>query len=256
MKQNAFKAELKRGAQQVGIWVSNIDPLNAEVIAGAGYDWAVLDMEHSPNNMANLGRQLQAFAGTHTTPLARPIWNDRQQVKQIMDLGTPGLLFPMVETRAEAQKAVAATRYPPRGNRGVAGLVRATNFGRNSSYRAEVEAQTCILLQLESRSALAQAEAIADVEGLDGIFFGPADISADLGQGGDPTAPKVWATIMPVAERLMKRGLPVGTLTLDPDHAKELFAAGFSFVACGMDLAILARGADALLANLRNALKH
>lgn len=257
MKTNEFKAALKRGERQIGLWVSHIDPLNAEVIAGAGYDWALLDMEHAPNTMANLGAQLQAFAGSPTTPLARPIWNDRLPVKQMMDLGVPGIMFPMVENRQEAQDAVAATRYPAGqgagGVRGAAGITRATNFGRDKAYKAQVEAETCILLQIESRNSLDQAWEIASVEGVDGIFFGPADISADIGHGGNPAAPEVWQAIMPVAQALMEQGVPVGTLTLNPVQAKELFAAGFSFVACGMDLHLLAQGADNLLADMRGA---
>lgn len=254
MKQNAFKAALRRGDKQVGIWVSNPDALNAEVVAGAGYDWALCDMEHAPNSYGQVGRQLQAFAGSVTTPLVRPIWNDPLHVKQLMDLGSTGILFPMVQSVQEAEAAVAATRYPTKGIRGAAGITRATNFGRDKAYKAQVEDETCILIQLESQSALEQAEEIAAVEGVDGIFFGPADISADMGHGGNPAAPEVWAAVMPVAEKLMAKGMPVGTLTLNPEQAKELFAAGFSFVACGMDLALLARGADALLADVRGSL--
>ena len=215
MNINKFKAALQQGAPQIGLWVSNPDPLNAEIIAGAGYDWALLDMEHAPNSYANVGRQLQAFAATpttaQTTALVRPIWNDPRPVKQLMDLGAPGLLFPMVQSVAEAQAAVAATRYPPAGIRGAAGVMRATNFGRDKTYRAEVESQTCLIMQIESKAALDQAEAIAAVEGVDGLFFGPADLSADLGLGGDPTLPAVWEAIMPVAERLIAQRIPVGT---------------------------------------------
>lgn len=251
MKQNQFKAALKRGDTQVGMWVSNPDAMNAEVVAGAGYDWALCDMEHAPNSYADVGRQLQAFAGSPTTPLVRPIWNDPLHVKQLMDMGAPGLLFPMVQSVAEAELAVASTRYPTRGIRGAAGITRATNYGRDKTYKADVERETCILIQLESLSALAQGEDIAAVDGVDGIFFGPADISADMGHGGNPAVPEVWAAIMPVAEKLMARGVPVGTLTLNPDQAKDLFAAGFTFVACGLDLAVLARGLDGLLADVR-----
>ena len=254
MKTNQFKAALKAGEKQVGLWVSNPDRVNAEIIAGGDYDWALLDMEHAPNSFAAVGGQLQAFAASRTTPLVRPIWNDSLQVKQLMDLGTPGILFPMVQSVEEARAAVAATRYPTAGIRGVAGVTRATNYGRDKSYRAEVEAETCIILQIESTAALDAAQDIAAVEGVDGIFFGPADISADLGHGGDPTVAQVWDAILPVAEKLIIGGMPVGTLTLNPYHAKELFRDGFQFVACGMDTAILARGADALLADVRGAI--
>ena len=197
---------------------------------------------------------MQAFAASRTTPIVRPIWNDSLHVKQLMDLGTPGILFPMVQNVGEAKAAVAATRYPTAGIRGAAGVTRATNFGRDKTYKAEVEAETAILLQIESGTALDVALDIAAVDGVDGIFFGPADISADLGFGGDPAKAEVWEAIMPVAEKLIAGGMPVGTLTLNPYHAKELFRDGFQFVACGMDTAILARGADALLADMRAAM--
>ncbi len=255
MRTNEFKAALKQGKKQIGIWVSNPDALNAEIVAGAGFDWALCDMEHAPNSYAEVSRQLQAFVGSRTTPLVRPIWNDPLHVKQLMDLGSPGVLFPMVQTVEEAQAAVAATRYPPKGIRGAAGIVRATNFGRDTGYKAEVEAETCILIQLESQSALSLAEDIAAVDGVDGIFFGPADISADMGHGGNPAVPAVWEAIMPVAKALMAKGVPVGTLTLNPKQAKELMAQGFSFVACGMDNALLARAADALLADMQASLQ-
>ena len=254
MKPNLFKAALKAGQKQVGLWLSNTDRVNAEIIAGSDYDWALLDMEHAPNSYGHVGAQLQAFAASRTTPIVRPIWNHSLPVKQLMDLGSPGLLFPMVQNAEEAQAAVAATQYPLKGIRGVAGVTRATNYGRDKAYRQEVEAETCLLLQIESKAALLLAEDIAAVDGIDGIFFGPADISADLGHGGDPTKPEVWDAIMPVAERLIAAGTSVGTLTLNPYHAKELFMNDFSFVACGMDTALLAQGADALLADVRGAL--
>lgn len=254
MKQNQFKAALKRGEKQVGIWISNPDAVSTEVIAGAGYDWALCDMEHAPNSYADVGHQLRAFGGATTTPIVRPIWNDSLHVKQLMDLGAPGILFPMVQNVEEAEAAVAATRYPPKGIRGAAGIVRAAGFGRDKDYKAQVEGQTCILIQLESQSALTQAEQIADIDGVDGIFFGPADISADMGHGGNPAAPEVWEAVMPVAEKLMSKGMPVGTLTLNPEQAKDLLKAGFSFVACGMDIALMAKAADALLADVRSSL--
>ncbi|MGB0785045.1 MAG: HpcH/HpaI aldolase family protein [Alphaproteobacteria bacterium] len=251
MKINQFKRAIKAGQKQVGLWVSNPDPLNTEIVAGAGYDWAVCDMEHAPNSYAQVGRQLQAFAGSETTPLVRPIWNDPLEVKQLMDLGAPGIIFPMVQSVNEAEAAVASTQYPPKGIRGSAGVVRASNYGRDSDYKKSVEAETAIILQIESASALQQAQEISDVEGVDGIFFGPADISADMGYGGDPSEAEVWQAVMPIAKALIARGVPVGTLTLNPQQAKLLLAEGFTFVACGLDTALLAQSADALLANIK-----
>lgn len=248
---NAFLSGLRAGQRQVGLWVSLSHAYAAEAVAPAGYDWALLDMEHSPNELHSLLGQLQAFERSGTTAIVRPDWNDPVTVKRLLDLGAPGLLFPMVQTPAEAEAAVAACRYPPRGKRGVAGTTRANRFGRVSDYYTEVENQTAILIQLETRSAVANAAAFAEVEGVDGVFFGPADIAADIGRLGAPMHPEVWDLIRPAARALIDRGMPVGTLVSEADFAAELLNDGFSFVACGSDAGLLARGADALLASVR-----
>ena len=252
LPENSFLKALRGGQQQVGLWVSLSSPYAAEAIAPAGYDWALLDMEHSPNELHTLLGQLQAFAASGTTAIVRPDWNDPVKVKRLLDLGVPGLLFPMVETPEEARAAVAACRYPPRGKRGVAGTTRANAFGRIEDYYTRVEEETAILIQLETRQAVENAGAFADVEGVDGIFFGPADIGADIGLLGQPMAPQVWDLIRPAARRLIDRGMPVGTLVSDADFAAELLSEGFTFVACGSDAGLLAKGADRLLAAVRD----
>ncbi len=254
VRENAFLKAIRAGQQQVGLWVSLSSPYAAEAVAPAGYDWALLDMEHSPNELAPLLGQLQAFEATTTTPIVRPDWNDTVKVKRLLDLGVPGLLFPMVESIDEAKSAVAACRYPPRGNRGVAGTTRANRFGRVTDYFEEVENQTAILVQVETRQAVENVLAYAEVEGIDGIFFGPADIGADMGILGKPMDPEIWAFIRPAARKLMDRGMPVGTLVSDPGFAAELLNDGFSFVACGSDAGLLAKGADTLLATVKNKL--
>ncbi len=251
---NRFLQAIRAGKQQIGLWVSLSDAYAAEAVAPAGYDWALLDMEHSPNDLTSLLGQLQVFAASDTTALVRPDWNDSVKVKRLLDLGAPGLLFPMVQTVEEAQAAVAACRYPPRGIRGVAGTIRANKFGRIKDYYTEVENQTAILIQLESTQAVANATAFAEVEGVDGVFFGPADIGADMGIVGQPMHPDIWAVIRPAARKLMDRGMPVGTLVSDPAFAAELLNDGFSFVACGSDSGLLAKGADTLLSTVRGKL--
>ena len=161
-----------------------------------------------------------------------------------------GLLFPMIQTVEEAKKAVASTVYPPKGIRGVAGSTRANKFGRVTDYLERVEQETAVIVQLETVLAVESADAIADVEGITGDFFGPADIAADLGIVGQPLDDRIWALIMPAAKRLIAKGIPVGTLVLDPEFAAKLLNEGFTFVACGADTSILAKGADNLFSCL------
>lgn len=253
-KPNLFTRALSDGTPQLGLWASLAHPYAAEVIAGAGFDWALVDMEHSPGTLDTVLGQLQAFAATNTTAIVRPDWNDAVLVKRLLDMGAPGLLFPMIQTVEEAKAAVAATRYPPRGIRGVAGTTRANDFGRDKDYYAQIENETAVLVQIESQSALAIAEDIAAVDGVTGVFFGPADIGADMGHVGQPMHPDVWAAVRPVAQKLIDKGVPVGTLVSDTAFAAELVRAGFTFVACGSDAGLLARGADTVLATVKAAI--
>lgn len=255
MPPNPFMRALAHKQKQLGIWTSLNSPFAAEVTAPAGFDWALVDMEHSINDYFSVLGQLQAFAASSTTAIVRPEWNDPVAVKRLLDMGVPGLLFPMIQTVEEAEKAVAATRYPPHGMRGFSGGTRANKFGRVTDYLDKVEGETAVLLQIETRSALEQADAIARVDGVDGIFFGPADIAADIGKLGQPLDAAVWDLIRPVAAKLRDMGMPVGTLVNDPDFAAQLLNEGFTFVACGTDTTLLARASDALLANVKGQLK-
>jgi len=211
-------------------------------------------MEHAPNSIRTVLGQMQAFSATTTTAIVRPETNDPVLVKRLLDLGAEGLLFPMVQTVEEAEKAVSATRYPPRGIRGVSGATRANAFARKTDYFEKIEEQTTVLLQIETREALGRAEEIADVDGVSGLFFGPADIAADIGQLGKPMCDEVWELIMPVARKLIAKGMPVGTLVMDPVFTAKLLNEGFTFVACGSDTGLLARGADNLLSAVKKAL--
>lgn len=251
LPENTFTQALRRGDCQIGLWVSLSHNYATEAVASAGYDWLVVDMEHTPSDMGTVLGQLQAIEGHGSTAIVRPPWNDAVMVKRLLDAGAPGLLFPMVQSVAEAQAAVAATRYPPRGIRGVAGTFRGNRFGRITDYFAEIENQTAVLIQLETRAAVENAIEIGTVEGVTGVFFGPADIGADIGHVGQPMHPEVWALIRPAARALMARGVPVGTLVSDPEFAATLLNEGFGFVACGSDAGLLARGADNLLAIVR-----
>lgn len=252
---NPFTQALARGDKQIGLWISLCSNIGAEVVAPAGYDWALVDMEHTANDYFSVLSQLQAFSASDTTALVRVEWNDPVAVKRLLDLGAPGILFPMVQSVAEAEQAVAATRYPPRGMRGVSGNTRANAFGRITDYAGRIEDETAVLVQLETRAAVEQAEAIGSVDGINGVFFGPADIAADIGKLGKPLDPEVWGLIKPAAQKLMDMGVPVGTLVNDPDFAATLLNDGFTFVAIGTDTVLLTRAADAALAQAKNALK-
>ncbi len=252
--QNKFTHAIAAGDKQIGLWISLASPFVAEVTAPAGYDWALIDMEHSPNDYFTVLGQLQAFAATQTTAIVRPEWNNPVIVKRLLDLGVPGLLFPMIQTVEEAQLAVSATRYPPHGIRGVSGATRATKFGRISDYVARVEDETTVILQLETAAAIGRAVDIASVDGVSGIFFGPADIAADIGLVGQPMHRDVWDLIRPAAQALIAKGIPVGTLVMDTEFAAELLNDGFTFVACASDSGLLAKASDAALAAVKDAL--
>ena len=251
---NPFTAAIRDGRKQLGLWVSLGSNFAAEVVRSSGFDWVLLDMEHSPTELGAVLGQMQVFAGTATTTVVRPPWMDTVLVKRLLDSGAPGLLFPMIQTVEEARAAVAATRYPPRGVRGVSGSTRANAFGRITDYFQRVENETTVIVQIESQAALACAEDIAAVDGVTGVFFGPADIGADMGLLGDPMNPAIWERIRPVARRLAERGVPCGTIVLNPDFALDLLGNEFCFVAVGSDAHLLASGADRVLAQVRAAL--
>ncbi len=254
LKPNPFTAGLKSGSKQIGLWVSLCNNFAAETVAPAGYDWALLDMEHAPNDLQIVLGQLQTFEANSTTAIVRPPWNDAVIVKRLLDLGAPALLFPMIQSVEEAEKAVGSTRYPPRGIRGVSGATRANAFGRVTDYFDRIEDETAVILQVETVSAIEQAVEIGSVDGVSGIFFGPADIGADMGILGKPNDPAIWEVIRPAAKKLMAAGIPVGTLVFDPVFATELLNDGFSFVACGSDASLLTKGADALLAQVKSGI--
>jgi len=251
---NPFTHAIAAGEKQIGLWVSLCSSVSAEVVAPAGYDWALIDMEHSPNDYFSVLGQLQVFAASETTAIVRPEWNDPVAVKRLLDLGVQGLLFPMIQSVEEAEKAVAATRYPPKGVRGVSGTTRANKFGRTHDYLARVEQETTVILQIETAAAIELSQDIAAVDGVSGIFFGPADIAADLGLLGQPLHKDVWDVIRPAAKALIAKGVPVGTLVVDTDFAAELLNDGFSFVACATDTILLAKASDAALASVKDAL--
>ncbi|HYX63851.1 MAG TPA: HpcH/HpaI aldolase/citrate lyase family protein [Burkholderiales bacterium] len=251
LARNPFKAALKANRAQIGLWSSLSSNYTVEVIAGAGFDWLLLDMEHSPNDLESLLGQLQAAAPYPSHPVVRVPWNDMVAIKRVLDVGAQSLLVPYVSTAQEATAAVSYTRYPPRGVRGVAGSTRATRFGRIKDYARRAHAEICLLVQVETEAALDQIEAICSVEGIDGVFIGPADLHASLGYPGEIANPAVKPRIDAAIRRIREAGKAPGILTPSEADARHWLECGALFVAVGADVGILARGAEALAAKFK-----
>ena len=248
---NPFLAALREGRPQIGLWTALAGAVPAEAVAHAGFDWAVVDMEHAPNDLATVREQLQVWAASPTMAVVRPDGFDPILVKRLLDIGAESLLFPMVQSGEMSAEIVASTRYPPRGIRGFGGTTRANKYGRVKDYAARVEEETAVLVQAETLHALEHVAEIGCADGVDGVFFGPADVAADMGLLGQPLHEDVWAKILPAAEKLMAKGVPCGTLVMNVEFARELVDRGFLFVACGSDAGLLARGADSLIAQMK-----
>lgn len=243
---NAFKHGLAAGKLQIGLWSSLCSNIAAEIISDSGFDWILLDTEHSPNEVPNLLQQLQAVQRGTATPIVRPAWNDAVLAKRCLDIGAQTLLFPYVQNAEEARRAVASTRYPPQGIRGVAAAARASRYGRVPGYLGKANAEICVLVQVETREALNELENIANVEGVDGVFIGPSDLAASLGHIGNPAHLEVQAAIKDAVTRLRAVGKPAGILTGNEDEARRYIEWGYLFVAVGADIGLLAKNADAL----------
>ena len=251
LPQNSFKRALRAGKPQIGLWSSLSSNYTVEVIAGAGFDWILLDCEHSPNDLENLLTQLQAAAPYPTMPVVRVPWNDMVTIKRVLDIGTQSLLVPYVSTAEEARAAVSYTRYPTSGVRGVAGTTRATRFGRIKDYAKRAHEEICVLVQVETEAALGNIEAICAVDGVDGVFIGPADLHASMGYTGEIANPKVKPMIDDALRRIRKAGKAPGILTPSEADARHWLGCGALFVAVGADVGILARGAEALAAKFK-----
>jgi 4-hydroxy-2-oxoheptanedioate aldolase len=249
---NRFKQAIRAGKVQIGLWGSIPSNYSAEVIAGAGFDWILIDTEHTPAEIETVLRQLQAIAAYPTTPIVRVPWNDMVTIKRILDLGVQTLLIPQVTTVEEAKNAVAFARYPSAGLRGVAGTTRATGFGRIKDYFKNADAEICILIQLETETALKNLEAVAAIDGVDGIFIGPADLHASVGYLGEVAHEKIMPMIDQAIVRIVKTGKAAGILTASEENARRWLKFGATFVAVGSDVGVLARGADALVAKFKS----
>jgi 4-hydroxy-2-oxoheptanedioate aldolase len=246
MPRNAFKHAIAKGELQIGLWCSLCSPITAEIVSHSGFDWLLLDTEHSPNEVPDVLAQLQAVQAGTAAAIVRPAWNDIVLIKRFLDIGAQTLLIPFVQTPEEARRAVEATRYPPGGIRGITGSGRASRYGRVKDYLKNASQEICLLVQVETKSALDRIEDIAAVEGIDGVFIGPNDLSASFGHIGNWAHADVQDALQDAVRRLKKIGKPAGILTPNEDEAKRFIAWGYTFVAVGADLGLLARGADGL----------
>lgn len=246
LPRNAFKHAIAEGRLQIGLWSQLTTGLAAELLARSGFDWIVIDTEHAATELPAVMHQLQALAASDTSAVVRVAWNDPVLIKRVLDVGAQTILIPFIETADDARRAVAATRYPPHGMRGVATCHRANQFGRIGDYLHVAAQEICVLVQIETRTGLENAAAIAAVDGVDGVFVGPSDLSGSLGHLGNAHHPEVRAAIAAIHAAAEAAGKASGTLTAVEEDAHGFIEAGFTFVAVGSDVGLLANTSDAL----------
>lgn len=253
MLKNAFKARLKAGEPQIGLWLGLADAYCAELAANAGFDWLLIDGEHAPNDLRSLLGQLQAIAPYPSQPIIRPVVGDTALIKQVLDIGVQTLLVPMVESADQARELVRAITYPPHGVRGVgSALARASRWNSVPDYLDKADEEMCLLVQIENTVGLANLDEIASVDGVDGVFIGPADLSAAMGHRGNPGHPDVQAAIEDAIARVRKAGKAVGILSADETLARRYLELGATFVAVGVDTTVLMRGLQTLAGRFKN----
>jgi 4-hydroxy-2-oxoheptanedioate aldolase len=245
---NTFKAAIAQGRQQIGIWCMIGDAGHAEALATCGFDWMLIDTEHTAITLPMVQAMLQAAAPYPTHCIVRPGSLDPVEIKRLLDIGAQSLLIPMVNSADEARRAVAATRYAPEGMRGYAGMTRATRFGTVTDYTRRAADEICVLVQIESVAALAAIEEIAAVPGVDGLFIGPADLAATMGHADATSHPEVQAAVVDAIDRIRRSGKPAGILTLAPGFLEAAYQAGTVFTAVAIDQALMVQAARDLAA--------
>jgi 4-hydroxy-2-oxoheptanedioate aldolase len=249
---NSFKRAIANQQRQIGLWSSSGSVAAVEMLNHAGYDWILLDTEHTPSELPDIVSQMRALIGGTAEAIVRPAWNDPVLIKRFLDAGAQTLLIPFVQNEDEARQAVRAMRYPPQGIRGVSVSSRANRYGRVTEYFRNVHDELCLLVQIETGAALNRLEAIAAVDGVDGIFIGPSDLSADLGHLGNPGHPDVQAAIRSAVEKCRRLGKAAGILAPVEEDARRYLNWGFTFVAVGADMGLLRKAADELLKRFRD----
>lgn len=250
---NQFKKRLLAGENLDGLWMSLGSPVAAEALGLLGFDWLLFDTEHSALDLAQVQPLLQAASAGESSLVMRPAWNDKVLIKRALDIGAQTLLIPFVQTAEEAAAAVAATRYPPEGIRGVAGATRASRYGLAKDYLTRANSEIAVLVQVETVEALDRLEEIAAIEGVDGVFIGPSDLAASFGKLGSPGDPEVQDAIELAAQRLAKVRKPAGVLATNATDAIRYRSWGFQFVAGAVDLGLLLRGAAEILEKMKSS---
>lgn len=249
---NAFKARLAAGPPQYGLFSGLADPIAAEILAGSGFDWMMIDAEHSPNDLRTILAQLQATEPYDTHIVVRPEVGATVGIKRLLDIGVQSLLVPMVESAEQAEMLAAAVRYPPAGVRGVGtSLARAARWNRVAGYAEHADEQVCLITQIESLAGLAAIETIAAVDGVDALFVGPSDLAASMGLIGQTRHADVVAAVDDAIARIVRSGKPAGVFATTPDAAERWVTAGATFVAVGVDIALLASAAESLATSFR-----
>ena len=249
---NRFRADVLARKRLIGLWSALGQPVTSEIIGLAGFDWLLLDGEHSPNDVLTFAPQLMALKDSTSAPVVRPPWNDPVTIKRLLDIGFYNFLIPFVESAEEARRAVRATRYPPDGIRGVAGAQRQNHYGTLPDFFRTINDNICVLVQIESRKGVEAVAEICSEPGVDGIFIGPADLSASLGYPGQPGHPEVRRAIDDAIRRIRACGKAPGILMVDEARARECLALGAQFVAVALDTVTLRNNLDATALRFRS----
>ncbi|MBF0277904.1 MAG: 2,4-dihydroxyhept-2-ene-1,7-dioic acid aldolase [SAR324 cluster bacterium] len=238
---NRAKQMLQEGKKISSAWAQIASPLCTEILCRAGFDLLILDMEHGPNDIPTLLAQMQVMNGYSAVPVVRAPWNDFVMIKRILDAGAFGVLIPYINTKEEAEAAVAACKYPPAGIRGLAGSTRAAGFGQNSlEYFSKANEEILIIVQVETEESAENIDAILEVSGVDGIFIGPMDLATNMGYIADPSQAAVQKTIGSVAEKVLKSNKFLSTISKDWNQAKTLLDQGYQMVTLMSDAVGLA----------------
>ena len=243
---NSFKRDLLAGKRLIGLWSSLASPIAMEVLGLAGYDWLLMDAEHSPNDPLTFVPQLMALKDSASAPVARPSSNDMVELKRLLDIGFYNFLIPFVETPEQARYAVAATRYPPQGVRGVSVSQRSNRYGTVPDYMKGINNEICVLVQIESRLGMSNVREIAKVEGVDGIFIGPSDLAAAMGHLGNPKHPEVQEAIKHLFGEAKACGKASGILAPVEEDARRYIEWGVGFIAVGSDLGVFKNATQGL----------